>query len=456
MTSSTSPEFLELCQAQVKILTKSLNAAWTVIYLTENFLNNHQGKLNPIVVYPQNKKFWSQDISPLSSLQFLSPSQSGNNLLSLPYQDQFNEDNFLESNNDLSINNISNNEKENITTITSGEENKQIMLPLIYKDSVMGLIIVGRNDRKWNNTELEQIENIANTLAIACFLDHSQGWYQKQLLHQKKITLQQQDYLDTLLHQLKNPITALRTFSKLLLKRFLPQNSNYDIAQGILQESNRLQDLVGNFQREIIDKSPSMLSPSTKINKIEYNKEESSSTSFLLTGNNLNLQPIFLEEFFSNLVFSCDAIAEEKQIEFNYNFSLEKYQLHSIKGDIQALREIFNNLIDNALKYTPVKGSVYLELGLEKRLDNKDFQGVAIHDNGYGIPPQDREHIFERHYRGEKEEGDIPGSGLGLAIVKELVEKMDGKIVIYSPNLYFKKSNLPGTTIIVWLLQNDY
>ncbi len=444
MTTNSSSEFLALCQAQVQLLTKSLNATWTVIYLTEDFWHSRPEMLNPIVIYPPNQQFWEQDLSPL-----LFPEKKGDqNLLSLPFKPSFSNSYSLEKDYNYSVDQPSSSTfeiKGNIKKISDFQEKKQIMSPLIYQDSVMGLLITGRNDREWNDSEIEQIQNIVKTLAIACFLDQRQTWYEKQLIQHQKMTLQQQDQLDTLLHQLKNPITALRTFSKLLLKRFLPDNSNYNIAQGIFQESNRLQDLIGNFQSEIIEPSSLILAlPS---------EAKSLNTSFFLTGNTLNLDRLFLSEILADLIFPFQAIAEEKEINFKHNLSLIQDKLLPIKGNLQALKEILSNLIDNALKYTPAKGLVYLELGLEKILENNHYQGIAIHDNGYGIPEQDLEHLFERHYRGEKSNGDIPGSGLGLAIVKELIEQMGGKIEIYSPNLYFQLSDLQGTTVIIWLLE---
>jgi signal transduction histidine kinase len=443
MTIDSGSEFLALCHAQVKLLTKSLNASWAVIYLTEDFWHSYGEKLNPIVVYPANKKFWEQDYSPLLSPQ----KQSYNQLFSLPWDNSFSHGYVAENFDSMAYHDVADfTSQGKMRKLSDFQEGKQAMLPLIYQDSVMGLLITGRNDRQWNDLELDQIKNIVDTLAIACFLDQRQDWYKKQLILQQKVTLQQQDHLDTLLHQLKNPITALRTFGKLLLKRFLPENPNYDIIQGIFQESNRLQELVENFQGETNTQYQSILSLPPQNNP--------STTSFLLTGNTLNLQPLFLAEILNPLIFSFQAIAQEKEIKINHNFVTYNNQLAPIKGDLQALREVFSNLIDNALKYTPPKGSVFLELGLKKTIDNQEYQGIGIHDNGYGIPSEDQAHIFERHYRGEKENSDINGSGLGLAIVKELVEQMGGYISIFSPNLYFKSSHLSGTTVIIWLVNS--
>jgi signal transduction histidine kinase len=91
--------------------------------------------------------------------------------------------------------------------------------------------------------------------------------------------------------------------------------------------------------------------------------------------------------------------------------------------------------------------------------------GIAISDTGPGIPSQDLEHLFERHYRGVQASTAIPGTGLGLAIAKELIEQMHGEIEVFSPAqpLWDKQNsesalsnpqdNPPmGTTFVVWLL----
>jgi signal transduction histidine kinase len=133
-------------------------------------------------------------------------------------------------------------------------------------------------------------------------------------------------------------------------------------------------------------------------------------------------------------------------------------------GNAKALREVLSNLIDNALKYTPAGGQIDIRVGETRQTPQKERLGIAISDSGPGIPPQDLEHLFERHYRGVQASTAIPGTGLGLAIAKELVEQMQGEIEVFSPaqSLWTKQNsesaterdrdNLErGTTFVVWL-----
>jgi signal transduction histidine kinase len=90
---------------------------------------------------------------------------------------------------------------------------------------------------------------------------------------------------------------------------------------------------------------------------------------------------------------------------------------------------------------------------------------ILISDTGPGIPLQDLEHLFERHYRGVQASTAIPGSGLGLAIAKDLIEQMQGEIEVFSPaQLAWAKlgtestitkvqdNSTRGTSFIVWLM----
>ena len=122
-----------------------------------------------------------------------------------------------------------------------------------------------------------------------------------------------------------------------------------------------------------------------------------------------------------------------------------------VTANSKALREVLNNLIDNAIKYTPSAGKVHIAVTIEELSSGLNYLGISIQDTGYGIPLADRKHIFERHYRGIQADGDIDGTGLGLAIVEELLEQMQGQIKLISPNNLAQDSKFPGTTFMVLL-----
>lgn len=99
-----------------------------------------------------------------------------------------------------------------------------------------------------------------------------------------------------------------------------------------------------------------------------------------------------------------------------------------VSGEAFRLQQIFNNLISNAVKYTPPDGEVIVSIE-----DRGATVRISVQDNGIGITPEDQARVFERFYRVRRPETDsIDGTGLGLAIVKSLVEAHHGKIRLES------------------------
>ena len=99
-----------------------------------------------------------------------------------------------------------------------------------------------------------------------------------------------------------------------------------------------------------------------------------------------------------------------------------------VYADIGLVERAISNLIDNAIRYTPAGGLVRVA-----PLDEGDAVGVQVIDSGYGIPPEDLPHIFERFYRVEKSRArDKGGTGLGLAIAKKILELHGSTLAVQS------------------------
>ena len=111
-------------------------------------------------------------------------------------------------------------------------------------------------------------------------------------------------------------------------------------------------------------------------------------------------------------------LAEAKDIEMRLNTGVDST---SIKITPESLRILLDNLIDNAIRYTPHGGSVHVNIQAEPDLVN-----LSVTDTGPGIPSADRERVFDRFYRRE-DSGEI-GSGLGLAIVKTIADRYNAKV----------------------------
>lgn len=437
---SASSELVALCRSQVALLTQSLGASLSVVYLTEELREEgeSQTKLIPIVVYPETAAWQAATALTLvpklknSLLPLLSDTQSF-----APSDAVFPHMSDTDRTEDTAAHNY------NLLPST------QIVLPLMHDSSFMGLLVTNREHKPWNERERHEIEHVAQTLALARVLDKRREWYEQQLTQQQSLMQTQRDLLDNLLHQLRNPLTALRTFGKLLIKRFVPGDTNRKVAENIVRESDRIQELLKQFDR-IIELTPQTEPDPEKSLSVtplvlERTVEPVTKPLVLLPNIGENIEPCSVVDILEPLLASANAIAQERNLNVQSDIPTDLPLVHANRV---ALREVFSNLLDNALKYTPAGGQIYIQVE-----PKEDFQSIAISDTGPGIPAQDLEHMFERHYRGVQAASQIPGTGLGLAIAKDLVEQMQGRIQVFSPAKHFTHSaaNHPGTTFVVWL-----
>jgi len=431
MIISASSEFVALCREQLALLATGLGASLSVVYLTQELADvpsqAGEAKLIPVAVYPETTVVGFEHQIALPSVK--------------PY---------LLSGSSISINSQSKQESANQTEqeeyLMGGD---QIVLPLIHDSVMMGLLVTGRDDRSWSESERSQIERIGKTLAIACIMDRRRTWLASQL-HQHQIMQERQlDLMDNLLHQFRNPLTALRTFGKLLTKRLRPKDANQEVALSIVRESDRLKELLQKFD-EAIDLTTEDLLPAKLAVQNEVEVEatvEESLPLLLLNGAEQEVVDFNLNDVLQPLLISAKAIAQERRLQLIVE--VDYHNLLLVRGNPQGLREVLSNIIDNALKYTPPGGKILIE----SVRDKAHFLGIAISDNGPGVPQQDLEHLGERGYRGVQAQTKIPGSGLGLAIAKQLIEQMQGEMDVFSPaiSLNIKSADTPGTTFVVRL-----
>lgn len=485
MLMPASSEFVALCRAQLALLTQGLRASLSVVYLTEELVEGAEAKLIPIAAYPETAVVWEEN----DSLSLL-PKRAGAafpRLLSAAPGIIPSVDALIESQTP-SFDQKADRGQTSEEDENSWRQQRQIILPLMHEGVVMGLLVTSREDRPWNKRERSQIERIAHTLALACILDQRSEWADHNYRQQQLIYAQQHDILDNLLHQLRSPLTALKTFGKLLLKRLVPGDGNRDIASSIVRESDRLQELLQQMDRTL-DQDRLAIGPAPL--SVDWEAVRTSEGTSRQTGEpapNSQTLPLLpasplelcsVAQVLEPLLVSARAIAGERQLTI---IAVIPSDLPPVPANPKALREVLSNLIDNALKYTPADGQI--EIQVEKRAGGEWERGrggenlkqvlssphdsinssnspshwivFSISDTGPGIPPQDLERLFERHFRGVQAQTEIPGTGLGLAIAKDLVEQMRGKIQVFSPaKLKGSIANIPnvgtGTTFVLWL-----
>jgi len=200
-------------------------------------------------------------------------------------------------------------------------------------------------------------------------------------------------------HELRTPLTIMRGEIEVALRNQRLSKDSRELLNSINDELIRLSSIVESLM--ILVKSD---------------------TGRLV----FNMQPIALNEFMEELFEETKVLAESKKIKVK----LEHSQPIRVNGDAVRLKQLFLNLIDNALKYTPPHGQVTLTL------TKKEGGAVlAVKDNGIGIPRKDLIKIFERFYRVDRSEDtieDAGGSGLGLSIAKWITEAHNGSIEVKS------------------------
>jgi two-component system phosphate regulon sensor histidine kinase PhoR len=206
------------------------------------------------------------------------------------------------------------------------------------------------------------------------------------------------DFVANASHELKTPVTSIRGFTETLLDGAMYEEELlHSFLQIINKESERLQRLID----DILD-----------LSKIEQKKLS------------LEVKPCHMESIINDVILHVQTDLEKKGIQFSSSIPGDLV----IEADPDRLKQIFINLIVNAIQYTPENGKVWIET--EVKEDKVIF---AVCDTGVGIPKQDLRRVFERFYRVDKARSrHSGGTGLGLAIVKHLVESHHGRIWVES------------------------
>ncbi|HNB54228.1 MAG TPA: ATP-binding protein, partial [Anaerolineales bacterium] len=229
----------------------------------------------------------------------------------------------------------------------------------------------------------------------------------RDITHQVEVDRLKSEFVATVSHELRTPMTSIRGYTDILLMG----------AAGALndQQKSFLNVVKSNTERLNI-----LVNDLLDISRIEAGKVS------------LNMQAVPLLDTAHKVVqlFTERAVEEHKPM----TFQIEMPSFTpSVRGDVERIQQIFENLLENAYLYTPENGQVNLRFSL-----NNQFVQTDVMDNGIGIAPEDQERIFERFYRGEDPLVlASAGTGLGLPIVRYLIERHGGK-------LWMESEGVPG------------
>lgn len=202
----------------------------------------------------------------------------------------------------------------------------------------------------------------------------------------------QTDFISSVSHEFKTPINAIEGYAVLLQDRRQSQAEQEAYVEKILFNTRRLSTLTGNI---------------LLLSKLNNQSIRPQKTRFRL------------DEQIRQAILALEQKWTEKETEFDVELDKIEYS-----GYENLLMHVWMNLIDNAVKFTPVGGLIRLRL----RQENGALL-FTIEDNGPGIPDGDQERIFAKFYQSETSR-EVEGNGLGLALVRQIVEISGGSVTV--------------------------
>ena len=202
------------------------------------------------------------------------------------------------------------------------------------------------------------------------------------------------DFISNVSHEIKTPLAVIQNYSLLLQNENLDSETRKQYSNTLITATKRINDLITNI---------------LKLNKLENQEIQEKHEVFNLT------------EALSESVVDFEPLIEKKNIELNCDF--DDITVYSCKS---LLELIWNNLISNAIKFTPNGGKIGIIL---KRKD-KNVE-ISVKDTGCGMDSEVGSRIFEKFYQGDTSHS-TQGNGLGLALVKKVIDLLGGEIRVQS------------------------
>ncbi len=203
-------------------------------------------------------------------------------------------------------------------------------------------------------------------------------------------------------HELRSPVSVIRSLLRTMTAGYVGTMSDgqRDIIRRALHRADFLQALIDD-----------LLDLAAGKNELGLKEERAA---------------VRLDEIIRQVVERFETAARENHIELVYH-PLKDVPV-TVNAGTEGLDRIFNNLVSNAVKYTPEGGRILVALGLESGLAR-----VEVSDTGIGIPEGSLDHLFEEFYRAPNAKAQVKeGTGLGLAITRDLVMRYDGQISVQS------------------------
>jgi signal transduction histidine kinase len=221
----------------------------------------------------------------------------------------------------------------------------------------------------------------------------------RDITHEVEVDRLKSEFVATVSHELRTPMTAIKGYVDILL-------------MGAAGAMNENQSHFLNIVKNNIERLNILVNDLLDISRIEAGRVT------------LSQQELDLREVAQEVISDFQRRSQEENKPMTITLEAPR-TLPRVYGDSERVRQILDNLLDNAYHYTQENGTINVHLHSVKGT----FVQTDVTDNGIGVAQPDQERVFERFYRGEHPFVlATPGTGLGLPIVKQLVEMHNGRI----------------------------
>ena len=269
-----------------------------------------------------------------------------------------------------------------------------LCVPLSVREKPIGVLRLYTGEiHRFTDEEIEFLSTLASQGAVA--IENARTYQQLEDLEQAK-----SDFVFTVAHELKAPVAATQSILRVLLEGY---------AGEVFQKQK---ELIGRAERRLIALQ-TLIRDLLALGALKGGLPQSKKTD------------VILNAVINRVVDMVQSEVEEKGIRLQVEVP---DNLVTIKASEDDMERLLGNLLENAVKYTPPKGRINLQLHLENTAAR-----IVVSDTGIGIPPESMPRIFEEFYRAKnaKEMGQ-EGTGLGLSLVKHIVDRYRGEIGVES------------------------
>jgi signal transduction histidine kinase len=216
----------------------------------------------------------------------------------------------------------------------------------------------------------------------------------------KEVETLRRELIANVSHDLRTPIAIIRGYLETLQMKDenLSAEERRRYIDTVYESANKLEKLVNEL---------------FELSKLEANQVET------------HKEPFIISELVSDITNKYQLAARNKNITINTELSK---QLPPVYADVSLIERVLQNLIDNALKFTPEGG----EIKIETKKEDGTAVRISVTDNGIGIAKNERENIFRRYYTGKNYSETNANTGLGLAIAKKILDLHDSDLELIS------------------------